>query len=310
MKSAELAPIVLFTYRRLETLMRTVVALQQNRLASASVLHIFSDAAKGNFDEVDVAAVREYINSVSGFLQVIIHESAVNKGLACSIIEGVSEIIDTHGKVIVLEDDLVTSPNFLNFMNLALETYAESPQVFSISGYGLKVAVPKDYEYDVYFSPRGMSWGWATWNNRWNVIDWKIEDYKEFITSKKQKKRFSVGGSDLNDMLKKQIEGKIDSWAIRWYYHQFKNNQFTAFPIKSKVINLGFDDLATHTNAYNRYDISFDKTNREIFKFPVNIEVNLLIFKSFKKYFSISTRIFYGRLISPIFRFKNFVFKK
>jgi hypothetical protein len=282
-----------------------VEALQKNYLAADSDLYIFSDAAKGELDAVAVTEVRKYIQSVGGFKSITIYESQLNKGLAKSIIEGVSQVLENHEEVIVLEDDLITSNNFLDFMNLALDTYKQNKKVFSISGYGLKVLLPEKYEYDVYFTPRGMSWGWSTWRDRWENIDWEVKDFKQFKANEKAKKGFAMGGTDLNTMLEKQIDGKIDSWAIRWYFNQFKNEQLTVFPIKSKVINLGFDNMATHTNAYNRYKISFDIENSNKFIFSNEVTVNPVIFKSFKSYFGILSRIFYGRIISPLYRFKQ-----
>jgi hypothetical protein len=297
-----LAPIVLFTYKRLDTLKLTVEAIKNNDLAAESDLYVYSDAAKCLEDQEAISHVRAYIQSIDGFKTITIYESKSNKGLASSIIEGVSQVLEVHQTVIVLEDDLVTSSNFLTFMNSALIAYYENQKVFSVSGYGLKVAIPQNYEYDVYFTPRGMSWGWATWKDRWDNVDWDVKDFKEFQVNKKEKSKFAIGGTDLNAMLKKQIDGKIDSWAIRWYYNQSKNNQLTVFPLESKVINLGFDDMATHTNAYNRYDVSFDILNKKTFIYPDVANVHPVIFKSFKRYFGISSRIFYGRIISPLFR--------
>lgn len=300
-----LAPIVLFTYKRLETLKATVEALLENHLAAESDLIIYSDGPKKQEDEPIIQEIRTYLQTISGFKSVSIHKSKTNKGLATSIINGVSKVMAEYHKAIVLEDDLITSTNFLDFMNAALNEYEQHKKVYSISGYGLKVSLPKKYEYDVYFTPRGMSWGWATWKDRWENIDWEVKDFKQFNANKMAKRGFAVGGTDLNTMLKKQIDGKIDSWAIRWYFNQFKNEQLTVFPIKSKVINLGFDNMATHTNAYNRYKISFDRENNNKFLFAHEAKVNHFIFKSFKSYFGVLSRIFYGRIISPLYRFKQ-----
>ncbi|SHM19394.1 glycosyltransferase family protein [Flavobacterium saccharophilum] len=302
----ELAPIVLFTYKRVDTLIKTIEALQRNHLALGSDLYIFSDAAKGIHDQEMVSEVRKYIHSISGFKTIKIYESNINKGLASSIINGVSEVMKKYEKVIVLEDDLVTSSNFLDFMNTSLVSYESNQKVFSISGYGLHVRLPENYEYDVYFTPRGMSWGWATWRNRWEGVDWELKDFKNFVSSKTERRRFAIGGSDLNDMLQRQVDGKIDSWAIRWYFDQFKKKQLTLYPIKSKVKNLGFDEMATHTNAYNRYKILFDDSNKREYLFETDVKINPVIFKSFKSYFGFFSRIFYGRIVSPIFRKKQF----
>lgn len=183
-----LAPIVLFTYKRLNTLKQTIESLQQNYLATESDLYIFSDAAKGIEDKESVDSVRNYIKTIKGFKSVTITESEVNKGLATSIIEGVSQILKTHETVIVLEDDLVSTNNFLDFMNESLTKYEDETAIFSISGFSFNLNLEKKYFYDVYFLNRGWSWGWATWRDRWEKVDWKIKDYSEFIKNKKAQK--------------------------------------------------------------------------------------------------------------------------
>ena len=154
------APIVLFCYKRLETLIQTVEALQKNYLASESDLIVFSDAARSESDAVQVNAVRDYIKDISGFRSLSVNYARENKGLAASIIYGVSSVLEEHEHVIVLEDDLITSLNFLNFMNNALMHYEDNQQILSISGYSPAVEGLKDN--DVYFTQRSSSWGWAT----------------------------------------------------------------------------------------------------------------------------------------------------
>lgn len=298
----KLSPIVLFTYKRLQTLKQTVEALKANALAMHSDLYVYSDGAKSFNDEISIAEVREYLKTISGFNTITIHESPINKGLASSIIDGVTEVINQRSKVIVLEDDLIVSQNFLAFMNEALDFYENNNKVFSVSGYGLKVAIPKNYNYDVYLTPRGMSWGWASWKDRWENVDWEVKDYADFKISKTRKREFATGGTDLCEMLQKQMEQKIDSWAIRWTYNQYKNKQLTVFPVLSKVLNIGFDAYATHTNAFNRFDTLFDKSNQQKYTFEPNAITNSEIFISFQSYFGYFQRIFYGRLVSPLYK--------
>ena len=143
-------PICLFTYNRLHETKQTVKALKENFLAMESDLFVFSDGPKNDAGRLKVEAVRQFLTSVNGFKSVKVFESEQNKGLANSIISGVSQIIQKYGKVIVLEDDLITSTNFLNFMNQALDYYASKEKIFSISGFGHKVGLPADYPYDVF----------------------------------------------------------------------------------------------------------------------------------------------------------------
>ena len=135
----EIAPICLFTYNRLEETIQTVAALKNNFLANKSELFIFSDGAKNKNVEQKIKQVRKYLKTITGFKNITIYESSKNKGLANSIIDGVTKIIETYGKIIVLEDDLVTSPNFLNFMNQALEFYHYNNRIYSVSGYTLNL---------------------------------------------------------------------------------------------------------------------------------------------------------------------------
>lgn len=237
MKAIELAPVCLFTYNRLIETIKTVEALQLNFLAPQSELLIFSDGAKDiNYTE-KVEAVREYIRTISGLKTIVIHESSNHKGLANSIISGVSQIIKKYGKVIVLEDDLITAPNFLNFMNQALDFYEYNEKIFSISGYTHNLASLKNYSKDYYLGYRASSWGWATWQNRWLNIDWNIRDYSHFRFNLTRNLKFMRGGSEMSQMLWNQQKGNIDSWAVRWCYHQFKNELSTVIASKSKIMN-------------------------------------------------------------------------
>jgi glycosyltransferase involved in cell wall biosynthesis len=304
-----LAPVIIFTYKRLDTLQQTLESLIKCELSDESDVIIFSDAAKSEKDLNQVMAVRSYLKNLVGFKSIKINFAEKNKGLANSIIEGVTSIINTFGRVIVLEDDLQVSKNFLIFMNASLEFYGNKEKVFSISGFSLKTKIPVEYPFDVYFTPRGLSWGWATWKNRWNEVDWEVKDFADFKGNNGAKKEFALGGTDLFPMLQKQMELHIDSWAIRWFYNQFKCEKLTVYPIKSKVRNLGFDEEATHTNVYNRYKISFDDFADNKFSFASEIQTDPIILKSFQSYYSIRTRLLYGRIISPLFRLKQKLIK-
>ena len=298
-----LAPILLFAFKRNYELKQTVEALRNNLLAKESNLYIFSDAAKTQTDQPFVLEVRKYIKTIQGFKNIHIVESEKNKGLANSIIDGVTQIINTNEKVIVLEDDLLTSPNFLVYMNHCLDRYSENKKVFSISGYTFPIANPNSL--DIYFTKRGSSWGWATWKDRWVNIDWQINDYYQFKNNKNSRKKFNEMGSDMANMLDKQMNNKMDSWAIRWCYNQFKNNQFTVYPFVSKVKNIGFSDGATHTfDIINRYDTVLDNSSKVIFKLTDPYLDNSTLKKFISKY-SIYTRVKY-KILNKIAALKNY----
>jgi len=287
----ELAPIVLFTYKRLDTLKLTIAALSNNFLASDSELYIFSDGPKTVKDQNIINEIRIYLKTLGGFKSITIMESPSNKGLSKSIIEGVTKIISIYGKVIIVEDDLITSKNFLTFMNSALKKYESNNEVFSISGYSFNM-YDKNFKHDGYFLNRGCPWGWATWKNRWEIIDWEMKKYDLFTNDNFQKKEFSKLGSDLNKMLKNTMEGKISSWYIIATFHQFNVKQITIYPYKSKIINVGFDEFSNNTKGRGkRYKTDLDSSNNSNFALPDELKVNDKFQKSFKYKFSKFNRI-------------------
>ena len=296
-----LAPIVLFTYKRVDTLKKTIESLNSNLLAKASDLIIYSDGAKIIEDRYLIDEVRSYLKTISGFKSIVIHYSHVNKGLANSIIDGVSSILKEYDNVIVLEDDLIVSKKFLIFMNQSLHQYKNNKKVFSISGYSIPITIVKDYRFDVYFTPRSSSWGWATWNDRWETIDWEMKDYTDFRTNKKKISEFNQGGSDMSGMLERQMQGEINSWAIRWCYHQFKVNMLTVYPVISNIQNIGFSNQATHSNVFNRYWTTLDIGNKTEFNLPKDAATNHQVLAQFQDFFSVKTRV-YNKLKTYLYK--------
>ncbi len=295
------APILLFCYKRLDSLQQTVSALKKCVFASESELYVFSDGAKAEKDKQPVEEVRAFIKDITGFKKVIIKESERNRGLASSIIEGVTDVLKFSERVIVLEDDLIVSTNFLAYMNQGLEYYTNHSKVYSIAGYTIPMKVPGGYPYDVYFLPRASSWGWATWKNKWEDIDWSVSDFAEFSSNKESIRQFNKGGSDMFAMLKKQMNGEIDSWAIRWCYHQYKTQTYSAFPVSSMVQNIGFTSDATNTYVYNRYQTTLDSGSALKFNFPDDIELNPFFLAQFQHFYSK-----YARAVSKI---KTYIIK-
>lgn len=252
------APIVLFVYNRPEHTRLTVEALQKNTLAKDSELFIYSDAAKSKNDEIKVEEVREYIKKISGFKQVVIIERERNFGLANSIIDGVGKVINKYSKAIVLEDDIVTSQNFLQFMNNALDFYSDNKSIMSISGYMYPCKISHSYKKDILLFNRFSSWGWGMWSDRWNLINFDIAANDKIFHDKNLQKKFNVGGEDLYNMLLLQLQGKINSWAIRTALTSALNDKVTVYPIKSLVKNIGFDNSGVHCGETHVYDTVLD----------------------------------------------------
>lgn len=287
------APIIVFAYKRLDTLKKTILSLQDCELASDCDLIVFSDGPKGEKDVKNVLDVREYLNELKGFKSVKNIFASSNNGLANSIINGVTVIFKQYDRVIVVEDDLQVSKNFLLFMNDALSYYELELKIISISGYSIPLEFKKTCNFDIYFMPRISSWGWATWRNKWEGIDWQVKEYKSFLKNNSEVERFKIGGSDVLKMLDRQMKGEIDSWAIRWYFHQIKTKSFTVYPCISKVKNIGFSNLSTNTNVFNRYETKLDIENKNNFIFSNEIIVEPYLLKQFQLFFSFRKRVFY-----------------
>lgn len=286
------APVVLFVYNRPEETRKTIAALRNNLLAAQSDLYIFSDAAKTSWEEQAVGEVRELIRTATGFQSVTVNEASGNKGLANSIIKGIDQVIRKHGRVIVLEDDLITSPNFLSFMNQSLSLYEDTKDVISTTGLTYDVNIPPGYPYDVYFTRRMCSCGWGTWQDRWEEIDWSVSDYPSFRYNIRKNLQFMRGGEDLPRMLGAYRKGKIDSWAIRFAYHQYKTNTYTVYPVKSLIDNIGFDRAGTNTIRRKKYDvIDFVPSSETDFSFPETVLIDKRINRSFLRKYRIINRI-------------------
>lgn len=247
------APVVIFVYDRLEHLRLTINSLQLNNLAQKTDLFIYSDAAKLKENEENVVSVRKYISSITGFQSIKIIHRESNLGLANSIISGVSETLKEYKKVIVLEDDLITSPYFLNYMNDALELYKDHSEVASIHGY----IYPIDNKGlpDYFFIKGADCWGWATWDRAWRHFEPDGKLLLQQLETCQNKVDFDFsGGYKYTKMLRDQVLGKNNSWAIRWYASAFLRGMVTLYPSRSFVHNTGNDGSGTHSETTDHFD--------------------------------------------------------
>lgn len=242
------APIALFVYNRPEHTRRTLDALLRNPEAKDSDLFIFSDGPKNDEAAPTVGRVRQELRRVSGVRSVSITERERNLGLAASVTDGVSRLCAKYGRAIVLEDDLLIAPGFLEFMNLALNRYADEERVMQISGY----MYPGEFggPGDTLFLPMISCWGWATWKRAWDRYDPTMAGYEVLRGDRVLRKRFDLGGAyDYFGMLKRQAAGEIDSWGIRWHLSVFMHNGLVLYPAKSMVRNIGVDGSGTHSGS-------------------------------------------------------------
>ena len=283
----ETAPIALFVYNRPRHIRQTVESLRANELAGESDLYIFSDGPKSAADEAAVREVRDYIRAVAGFNNLIIIEREKNWGLADSIIEGVSRIVNTYGRVIVLEDDIVTSKWFLKYMNDALRKYSKHERVMSISGYSYPLGVNRNFDQPFFFR-QPSSWGWATWARSWSLFE-KDVDLIISRMSREMRHQFDIEGSyPFYRMLKLHKSGKVNSWAIRWYASVFLHEGLCLYPPKSFARNIGFDGTGVHC----RKDSMFDANASDLFvkDFPDEINESEVAFDKIRNFFWSKTR--------------------
>lgn len=254
--TASLAPVALFAYKRPDHLKATLEALGKNPLTERTDLHIFSDGPKTETDAAGVNAVRELLRDVNGFASVRVVQREKNLGLAKSIISGVSGLLAEHDSVIVLEDDLVTSPNFLAYMNDALQHYRGDPLAFSVTGHTFPAShmpIPRSYRWDTYAGYRCSSWSWGTWADRWAKVDWDMTYYDALLEDEEAQRAFNLGGIDMMELLRLQHAGRIDSWAIRFCYAHTQHGMRCMYPTKTLVKNIGLDRSGTHSSPEDRF---------------------------------------------------------
>ncbi|MDI3258476.1 MAG: glycosyltransferase [Sinobacteraceae bacterium] len=295
----KLSPVALFVYRRPRHTRRTVEALLANHLAPQTDLYIFADGPRDPSMGQAVAEVRKYIRTIDGFRSVSVYEREENLGLANSVIEGVSRLCKEHGRVIVLEDDLVTAPGFLSFMNEALTRYENDDRVMQISGHMFPVKFSTTPGSVIF--PFPTSWGWATWARSWKWFDRSAFMYSILKRDARLRRKFNLYGAyDYFSILENQLEGRVDSWAIYWYCSIFQRNGLVVYPGRSLVSNIGFDGTGEHCsrldNAHDSNDVfeSFRKNGATAFR---EVEVSRFEFQVVCDYLashgSISKRLLY-----------------
>ncbi|GFI19315.1 hypothetical protein IMSAGC009_04495 [Lachnospiraceae bacterium] len=257
-KVTNYAPIAIFAYNRADRLSALIHSLEKNDNTEEIDLYIFVDipdkrSKKDRIYNSEVLQFVEYYKKQNvRFRKVIVEVAQKHKGLANAIIFGVSKVVNEYGKVIVLEDDLEVSNDFLDYMQRGLEFYQNDERVNSLAGYCPEIKHCFPYKKDIFLVPRAESWGWGTWKERWNRTDWEVKSYVKFQKDIIGQLLFNLGGSDLCKMLKDQMaDESYNSWAIRWCYQQFRERKYTVYPIESRVIHCGNDNRSTHCQGWN-----------------------------------------------------------
>lgn len=273
-----LAPIGVSTYQRVNHLRETIEALKKNTLAKKSELFVFSDAPKKG-DEEKVEAVRRYLRTVDGFKAVHVIERKENNRVVNNR-GGMKMLLDEYGKTIFLEEDVVTSPGFLCFMNQALDKYERNNLVFSITGYCPPISIPDNYEHDVFFLKRFNAWGFGIWRDRFELVKYLSEDeYERFAANNALATLFEDGGGeDMTRMLEEDAYGNIDAFDVKAMYAQFLSNQYTVYPTRSMSNNIGMDGTGVHCGTTTRFQVVLSEKN--IFSLPDELIVDHRIIKA------------------------------
>lgn len=275
------APIVLFVYNRPWHTKQTVEPLLKNTLADQSELFIFSDAPANAVAQEGVEQVRKYIKGIKGFKSVNIVERSENYGLAKSIITGVTEIISRAGKVIVLEDDLVTSPYFLQYMNDTLSHYEYCERVFHVAGY--MYPVQNQELPEAFFLPITSCWGWGTWARAWRYFNNDGLMLSGSMTREKIRQLNFNNTYDYWAQFLLNMEGKLTTWAIFWYINIFLQNGLCLHPAASLVRNIGHDGSGAHHEEGSEYNVVLGK--RPVFLFPDEFKINAQAVTALERFF-------------------------
>ncbi|WP_074816012.1 glycosyltransferase [Selenomonas ruminantium] len=252
----EFAPVVLFTYNRLDHTNKSIEALKQNVLADETELFIYSDAPKNEGAKDSVAAVREYLHSVTGFKKIEIIEREENWGLARNIIDGVTKIVNEYGRIIVLEDDIVTSPYFLQYMNDALRIYEQEPKVMAVSGY----CWGKDKEDlpETFFLRWFSCWGWATWKEAWDIFERNPEKLVSEHNMENNAYYNMNGQQNMWYQVEQNLTGDLYTWAIFFYTAIWIYEGLVLYSNEDLCLNIGFDNSGEHCGED---DYGFYKTD-------------------------------------------------
>jgi hypothetical protein len=299
------APIILFAYARTDHLRRTVEALLKNTSAERHELIIYSDGPRTSNDVVAVENVRKYLQTITGFRSINVHHRPYNFGLAKSIIDGVTEVLQQHEKIIVLEDDMLTSVHFLTYMNEALDRFAADERVISIHGY----TYPVEHVLPEAFFLRGADcWGWATWRRGWALFNPNGKYLLNELRRRNLLTAFDFNRTyGFSKMLEEQVKRKNDSWAIRWYASAFLANKLTLYPGRSLVTNIGNDNSGTHFSDTSGFDAALSVTPIDLN--GISVEHSDLGYACFETFFEsnrarilLRARDFFARVYRKTFK--------
>jgi hypothetical protein len=279
-----LAPIGISTYKRLDHLKQTINALKSNAISKSSRLYIFSDAPRAG-DEEAVNELRDYLNHIDGFSEVVVIERVSNSRVYNNR-NGLQYLLDKYGKTIFMEEDIVTQPGFLEFMNCALEYYKDNANIISISGYTPPIKIPEKYSNDVFFLQRFNGWGFGTWRHKFIKINQNIDkcEYIQKINDRNFYKKLALCGEDIPRLVDKDARGMIDALDVKIMYQQALNDWYTVYPRISLAQNIGHDGSGLHCIMTDKFhhDRLWDKVRE--FEFLEDVYVDSRIVSANKRF--------------------------
>ena len=278
-----LAPVAVFAFNRADHLRKTLDALARCPESVATDVHVFADGPRGPQDLDKVAAVAGVLDEFSkrtNFARFRVSRSLSNKGLARSVIDGVSSLVEEHGRVIVLEDDIIVTRHFLASMNNGLRDLEFRKDIWSISGYSPPISIPTNYPYQAYLTNRSSSWGWATWADRWRKGEWQRSTFTELADD--------------------YLAGGAPSWAVRWCAIQCREGGLTSYPAKSLVTNLGTDGSGTNSPESTKYNPVLSSAPVDLADIPA--KPNSRIQTSFRRFHLSRTQLYGSKLKQAIRR--------
>jgi hypothetical protein len=295
--------IAVFAYNRPDHLRRVLDGLQKNDVKH---LYVFVDGAADEAEVESVKAVRDVVEDID-WCDTTTEFRTRNLGLADSLTSGIDRVLDENDRIVVLEDDCVPSPEFIEYMRTQLDRYADDTRVMNVNGYSPPIRIPASYRYDVYFTYRSSSWGWGTWKSAWEHFEQDPLDASEFANRSEEIRELTRrAGLDLHPMLRAQVEGEIDSWAVWWSYAIALQRGICVNPTESLVKNIGHDGTGTHTRDSERFSVSLAGSSLEEWEAPEQPFVHSVLNRRYNRCIGGGSRLWLRRWLRDLveqFRF-------
>lgn len=269
-------PIAIFTYNRPQHTQRLLTSLTACRRLDECAVVIYCDAPKKPEHAASVQATREIVQAWAAEQRADVVLREANYGLAKSIITGVTQLCEQYGRVIVLEDDLVLAPAFLEYMLAALDYYADDERVYQVSGYTF--AFEDNPQPGVFLIPVATTWGWATWKRAWDHYEHDSAEALQILENPQNSHAFDLNGAyPYTRMYRRSVAGKNDSWGIRWWFSIWRRKGLVVYSRQSMVANEGFDGSGTHGKKQGNWQQQrvFDAQLPQPLNFPQAVDSTL-----------------------------------